>query len=85
MQDVVAQTLNSASGSLDPWTGNYKAKGCRGNGCLMFFDFSIVYGQYCPGPPVCNPAARGEISDIHLENIQVNGNGSKFILSSNCL
>eukprot|EP01051_Picozoa_sp_SAG22_P022208 SAG22_NODE_5230_length_1057_cov_1.229645_2_plen_55_part_00 len=45
LQNIVAQTLNSASGSPDWWSGNYKAKGCRGNGCLMLFDFSIVYGR----------------------------------------
>eukprot|EP01046_Picozoa_sp_COSAG06_P002842 COSAG06_NODE_104_length_23856_cov_6.259629_8_plen_121_part_00 len=37
--------------------------------------------EYCPGPPVCNPAARGEISDIHLENIEVHGHDMGLIYS----
>eukprot|EP01051_Picozoa_sp_SAG22_P022207 SAG22_NODE_5230_length_1057_cov_1.229645_1_plen_77_part_00 len=30
---------------------------------------------------MCNPAVRGEISDIHLDNIQVNGNGMRLLFS----
>jgi hypothetical protein len=40
-----------------------------------------VGAEYCPGLPVCDPAARGEISNIHLDNVKVNGNGMKLIYS----
>ena len=80
--DIVVQTLNS-----DPSLNmrGYHAKGCRGNGCLMLFDLSIVWGQYCRvGPPpkgdgCTDPSLRGEISKISMENIRVETNGVSFI------
>ena len=53
----------------------------------MLFDLSVVYGRYCRvGPPpkgdgCTDPALRGEISQITMENIQVETNGMRFIYS----
>ena len=78
--DIVAQTLA-------PSAMGYQAKGCRGNGCLMLFDLSVVFGQYCRvGPPpkgdgCTDPSLRGSIADISMTNIEVQTNGVPYIFS----
>ena len=78
--DIVAQTLA-------PSAVGYQAQGCRGNGCLMLFDLSVVFGQYCRvGPPpkgdgCTDPSLRGSIADISMTNIEVQTNGVPYIFS----
>ena len=59
-----------------------EAVGCRGNGCLMLFDFRIVYGKYCSLAAGCtHPNARGDIGDVLLSDVRVHTHGVPFIFS----
>jgi len=58
------------------------ARGCRGNGCLMLFDFSITEGAYCRPTAGCSdPSRRGTIRGVRLSHVRVSTNGVPFIFS----
>ena len=50
--------------------------------CFVWRNLLMRVGvEYCPGLPVCDPATRGKISNIRLENVKVNSNGMQLIFS----